>query len=58
MSELKYWVWLASMEDVRYRVKNLLLEHYGGVSGIYFSAPADNDAVTFLNDVEREALAN
>ena len=58
MSELKYWVWLASMEDVRYRVKNLLLEHYGGVSGIYFSRPADNDAVTFLNDVEREALAN
>lgn len=58
MSELKYWVWLASLENVRYRVKNLLLEHYGSVSGIYFSRPADNDAVTFLNDVEREALAN
>ncbi len=58
MSELKYWVWLASLEHVRYRAKVLLLEHYGGVREAYFARSSDNDKLDFLTDTEREALAN
>ena len=58
MSELKYWVWLASLKNVRSRSKKLLLEQLGGAREVYFARTGDYDRLDFLRDDEREALVN
>ena len=56
MAELKYWVWLASLQGVRRRVKYRLIEHLGDVRRVYFSCEQDYAALDFLDKSEREAL--
>ena len=56
MAELKYWVWLASLQGVRRRVKYRLIEHLGDVRRVYFSCEQDYAALDFLDKSECEAL--
>lgn len=58
MSELRYWVWLSALQQVRPRAKKLLLERLGGARGVYFARQEDYERIEFLNDNERRALCN
>lgn len=56
MSDVRYWVWLASLGGVRRRVKNRLIAQLGDVRKIYFSCREDFDRFDFLDSSERDAL--
>lgn len=57
MSELKYWLWLSSLQGLRPRVKTLALETYGSPRQIYYAAPGDYERLE-VEPSERAALEN
>ena len=56
MSELRYWIWLSTLTNVRPRSKRLLVERLGGVREAFFARDEDYRELGFLSDEEREAL--
>lgn len=56
MSDLEYWIWLSSLEGVRYRTKSLLIEHFGSVRKVYFAGRGDYESLGLLNADEIELL--
>ena len=58
MAELRYWIWLSSMDRVRPRAKALLLRRCGGAREAYFMRREEYAALDFLNDEERDALSD
>ena len=56
MSELRFWLWLASREGVRARSKLLLLEQLGDVQEVYFARDGDYKRLGFLTEAELASL--
>lgn len=52
MSELKYWLWLSSLNGIRPRVKTLLLRHYGGPREVYFAPQGEYKRLGGIDESE------
>lgn len=57
MSEIRYWIWLSSLE-IRARVKNLLLARYGGPRELYYAPKGEYSSIAGLNEREIALLEN
>lgn len=57
MSELKYWLWLSTLQGLRPRVKTLALARFGGPRAVYFASPGELDALD-AEPAECAALQN
>lgn len=58
MSHLVYWIWFSSLRALRGRSRQALLDRFGGVKELFFSAPADLREMADLREEERSALEN
>lgn len=58
MSELRYWIWLSSLEAVRPKAKTLLIEHYTSPKTAYFAARGEYLELGGLTEREIAALEN
>lgn len=58
MSALKYWIWLSGLKGLSSKAKTLLLEHFGGVSEIFFADGAEYKTVEGLKPRDIEALGD
>lgn len=56
MSELKYWVWMSDLPDVRPVSRIKLIEHFGGPREVYYALTKEYKAVSMLRPGEIKAL--
>ncbi len=56
MAQLRYWVWLTTLEGLRPLSVTRLIEYLGSPMEIYFAPYGAYDAVPGLNDKEKELL--
>ena len=58
MSQLRYWIWLASLDGLSALSAKCVMEHFGGAMETYF-APSDRlNEVENLQPAEKELLCN
>ena len=48
MSEIKYWMWLACLTNLRPRAKIEALEHFSGVEELFFATEEELNKVPGL----------
>ena len=58
MSQLRYWVWLASVDGVRTISLCRVLEHFGGPMEAYFAPEERLSGLEDLSPQERRALSD
>ena len=58
MSQLRYWVWLASVDGVRTISLCRVLEHFGGAMEAYFAPEERLSELEDLSPQERRALSD
>ena len=58
MSQLRYWVWLASVDGVRTISLCRVLEHFGGAMEAYFAPEERLSEIEDLSPQERRALSD
>ena len=58
MSQLRYWVWLASVDGVRPITLCRMAEHFGGPMEAYFALEERLDEIDGITPQERKLLAD
>lgn len=56
MAALKYWVWFASLEELRATEKSAVLNAYGDPEAVFFAPKGDLNRVEGLRETAAEAL--
>ena len=58
MAQIRYWVWLTTLEGLRSISVSRLLEHFGGPMEIYFAAHGAYDTIEGITPREKALLEN
>ena len=56
MSNIKYWIWLSSLEDLRPKTKVILFEHFESPEEIYFATESEYKMISGLSKNEAAPL--